>query len=125
MAKGAIIMQKIILTFVVAALLSLSACGWKPSAQPVAITEPWASMNLPVKENAVVWASTDKQFKAVHKEGRAEIGKAYLAALAKAGWKMTKQDMSSQDYFDFEKGGEKIVLEVYDFENTGVIIDKK
>ena len=118
-------MRKIILTFVVAALLSLSACGWKPSVQPVAITEPWASMNLPVKENAVVWASTNKQFKAVHKEGRAEIGKAYLAALAKAGWKMTKQDMSAQDYFDFEKGGEKIVLEVYDFENTGVIIDKK
>jgi hypothetical protein len=33
--------------------------------------------------------------------------------------------MGQMDDFDFEKGGEKISLEVYDFENTGVIIEKK
>jgi hypothetical protein len=82
-------------------------------------------MNLPVEKDAVVWASTPTQFKAVHKAGRAEVGKAYLDALDKAGWKLTKTDKNSMDYFYFEKGGEKLVLNVYDFENTGVIIDKK
>ena len=118
-------MKHVLLSLMIFAVLSLSACGWKPSVKAVPLTEPWASMNLPVEKDAVVWASTPTQFKAVHKAGRAEVGKAYLEALNKAGWKMTKQDMGSMDFFDFEKGGEKIVLNVYDFENTGVIIDKK
>lgn len=120
-------MKKTITTLILTTLtaLFLTSCGWNPSVTAVSITAPWDKMNLPVKENARVWASTDKQFKAVHKAGRAEVGKAYLDALTKDGWKMTKQDMGTLDYFDFEKGADKIRLEVYDFENTGVIIDKK
>lgn len=118
-------MKHVLLGLMIFAVLSLSACAWKPSVTAVPLTPPWTSMNLPVEKDAVVWASTPTQFKAVHKAGRAEVGKAYLDALDKAGWKLTKTDMGSMDFFDFEKGGEKIQLNVYDFENTGVIIDKK
>lgn len=120
-------MKKMILAFMLAALVAvgLAACGWKPSVTAVPIGAPWNSMNLPIDKDAVVWGSTPAQFKAVHKAGRDEIGAAYILALTKAGWKQTKKDMGSMDFYDFEKGSEKIQLNVYDFENTGVIIDKK
>ena len=118
-------MKNVLLSLMFFAALSVSACSWKPSVTAVPLTPPWTTMNLPVEKDAVVWASTPTQFKAVHKAGRAEVGKAYLDALDKAGWKLTKTDMGSMDFFDFEKDGEKIALNVYDFENTGVIIEKK
>ncbi len=82
-------------------------------------------MDLPVKEDAVVWGSNATQFKAVHKDGRPLVSSAYILALTKAGWTQTKKDMGSIDYYDFEKGGEKLQMQLYDFHNTGVIIDKK
>lgn len=106
-------------------LLGLSSCKWKPEVTAVPITEPWAAMGLPVKENAVVWGSTPTQFKAVHKDGRPLVSSAYAVALMKAGWVQTKKDLGALDYYDFEKGGEKLQLELYDFHNTGVIIEKK
>ena len=120
-------MKKTMKTFIWVALIaiSLSACGWKPTVTAVPLTSPWKEMSLPVEKDAVVWGSTPTQFKAVHKAGRAEIGAAYILALTKAGWKQTKKDLGSMDFYDFEKGTEKISLNVYDFENTGVIIDKK
>src|ERR1044071_4669488 len=100
-------MKNLLLALIVFTALCLSACAWKPSVTAVPITPPWSTMNLPVEKDAVVWASTPTQFKAVHKAGRAEVGKAYLQALDKAGWKLTKTDMGQMDNFDFEKGGEK------------------
>ncbi len=82
-------------------------------------------MNLPVQEDAAVCRSTADQFQAAYKGPREEVSKMYLDALDKDGWKMTKRDMGSDRYyFDFEKGGEKIRLEVYDWKNTGVLIKK-
>ena len=120
-------MKKITLTFMCAALIAfgLAACGWKPSVSAVALTAPWSAMNLPVEKDAVVWGSTPTQFKATHKAGRQEIAAAYILALTKAGWRQTKKDLGSMDFYDFEKESEKLSLNVYDFENTGVIIDKK
>ena len=120
-------MKKIFLTLMATALIafSLTACSWKPTVTAVPITAPWSAMNLPIEKDAVVWGSTPTEFKAVHKAGRSEIGAAYILALTKAGWRQTKKDLGSMDFYDFEKGSEKIVLNVYDFENTGVIIDKK
>jgi predicted small lipoprotein YifL len=120
-------MRKTLLTFMLATVIAvgLAACGWKPSVTAVPLTTPWTAMNLPVEKDAVVWGSTPAQFKAVHKAGRQEITAAYILALTKAGWKQTKKDLGSMDYYDFEKGADKIQLNVYDFENTGVIIDKK
>jgi hypothetical protein len=120
-------MKKIVITFICTALIAfcLTACGWKPSVTAVPLTAPWSAMNLPVEKDAVVWGSTPTKFQAVHKAGREEIGAAYILALTKAGWKQTKKDLGSMDFYDFEKGSEKIQLNVYDFENTGVIIDKK
>lgn len=114
----------IISIFVLAGAI-FTGCGWNPSVKAVPISEPWTSMGLPVEKDAVVWASTSTQFKAVHKAGRPEIAAAYIAALTKGGWKNTKKETGAMDDYDFEKGAEKLHLNVYDFEKTGVIIDKK
>ena len=80
-------MRTIALNLVIAAAFVLSACGWNPDVTPVQITEPWASMNLPVKEDAVVWGSTDKQFKAAHKADRKAVTTKYVEALTAKGYK--------------------------------------
>jgi len=108
--------------------LSLTACGWKPSVPSVPITAPWDKMSLPVKENAVVWASNDKQFKAVHKDDKKTVLGKYTDALKADGWTLGKfDDKSIPDRYtvDMSKGADKIQIEIYDFENTGVIIEKK
>ena len=105
----------------------LAACGWKPEVTAVPITAPWNTMNLPVKENAVVWGSTDKQFKAVHKDDQKTVTKNYTDALKGQGWMLVKFDTDSSGAFnaEMEKGTETISLRFYDFNNTGVIIEKK
>jgi Holliday junction resolvase RusA-like endonuclease len=102
----------------------ITAC-WNPSVKETAITAPWDKMNLPVKQDARVWASDDKKLKVVHKAAIQDVAKAYLDALEKDGWKKTKQDIGSRYVYEFEKDGQKISLDVYEFENTGVIIEKK
>ena len=116
-----------VLMLAAAVALSLAACGWNPSVAEVPITAPWDKMNLPVKEDARVWASDDKTLKVVHKASRREVAQSYLGALEKDGWKLTAQpDVREHGTtFNFEKNGQKIGVEVYDFENTGVIIEKK
>lgn len=49
-----------------AVALLLTAC-WRPSVAEVPITAPWDKMNLPLKENARVWASDDKMLKSFTK----------------------------------------------------------
>ena len=119
------VMAGLILTAIVA--LFFTACGWNPSVAEVPITAPWDKMNLPVKEDARVWASDAQTLKVVHKADRREVAKNYLDALEKDGWKLTAQPdvRDTGSTFNFEKGGQKIEVEVYDFENTGVIIEKK
>ncbi|HQZ82637.1 MAG TPA: hypothetical protein PLR83_05410 [Pyrinomonadaceae bacterium] len=104
--------------------LALAAC-WKPSVNAVPITAPWDKMNLPVKDNAVVWASGAKELKVALKAGKPEVGEAFLKALEKTGWKMSAApDMrETSHFFELAKDGQKLKLEVYDFENTGVILE--
>lgn len=106
--------------------ISLTACGWKPSVSAVPVTAPWSAMNLPVKENAVVWSSTPTEFKAVHKDDKKTVMGKYVDALKAQGWTLDKFDDKSADrfYVDMTKGADKIQIEIYDFENTGVIIKK-
>jgi hypothetical protein len=120
-------MKIIILVSIFAIALGLTACGWDPQVAPVPISEPWASMGLPVKEDAVVWGSTDKQFKAVHKEDRKAVTTKYVEALKAKGWAMDSIDETSatNTFIDMSKGSEKLKLDIYIFNNTGVIIDKK
>ncbi len=103
------------------------SCGWKPEVSAVPITAPWAQMNLPVKENAIVWESGDKIFKAVHKDDKKTILKNYVEALKTQGWQLGNFDDHNPDTFsvDMTKGAEAINLYIYDFHNTGVIIEKK
>lgn len=120
-------MKTTILMSIIAIALGLTACGWNPDVTAVQITEPWASMGLPVKENAVVWGSTDKQFNAVHKEDRKAVTTKYVEALKAKGWAMDSIDENSatNTFVDMSKGAEKLKLDIYNFRNTGVIIDKK
>lgn len=123
-------MKKSVTIFLCLAItaLSLAACGWKPEVTAVPITAPWDKMNLPVKENAIVWASSDKQFKAVHKDDRKTVLGKYTDALKAGGWNLDKfDDKTIADRYTLEmsKGADKIEVEIYDFENTGVIIEKK
>jgi hypothetical protein len=123
-------MKQIILIFVCMAVvaLCLAACGWNPSVTAVPITAPWSAMNLPVKENAIVWSSTPTEFKAVHKEDKKAVMGKYVDALKAQGWTMEKfDDTTLKHAYDvvMAKGPEKLEIEFYDFENTGVIINKK
>ncbi len=123
-------MKKITLTFMLATLLAvgLAACGWKPTVTAVPLTAPWTAMNLPVKENAVVWASTPTEFKAVHKDDKKTVLGKYTDGLKAQGWTLDKfDDKSIPDRYtvNMSKGADKIEIEIYDFENTGVIIEKK
>jgi len=103
----------------------LSACGWNPEVTAVPLTAPWTTMNLPVKENTVVWKSEPNEFRAVHKEDKKTITKNYTDALKAQGWTLGKFDESGDRYMvEMSKGGEKIQLEFYDFSNTGVVIKR-
>lgn len=107
--------------------LFLAACGWKPKVAAVPITAPWDKMNLPVKENAVVWYSTDKEFRALHKDDKKVVLLSYVEALKSQGWVVASLDDKSSSTFlvDMTKASDKIHLDIYDYENTGVIITKK
>ena len=113
------------LSVLVACVVCLSACGWTPPCPSTAITAPWDKMNLPVQQDAAVCVSTADKFQAAHKGSREEVSKAYLDALEKGGWKVTKKDLGDSYHYDFEKGADKITLEVYDWKNTGVLIKKQ
>ncbi len=122
-------MKKIILiiTFTCLVAAGLAACGWKPSVTAVPLTAPWSAMNLPVKEDAVVWESTPTEFKAAHKDDKKTVLGKYTDALKAQGWGLDKFDdksVSGTYYVDMSKGADKIHLEIYDFEKTGVIIKK-
>ena len=121
-------MKRILSVFTVTATIALflTAC-WNPSVAQVPITAPWDKMNLPINENARVWASDDKILKVAHKAARREVAQEYLEALEKDGWKLTDQPDVRDDgiTFKFEKSGQNIEVDVYEFENTGVIIEKK
>lgn len=122
-------MKKIIATVLGISVLSicLTACGWKPKVTAEPLTAPWTTLNLPVKENAVVWESSDKIFKAVHKDNQKTVLKNYTEALKAQGWQLGNFDDHNADSYsiDMTKGVDKINVYIYDFHNTGVIIEKK
>ncbi len=121
-------MKKNTIIFLSVAILAtcLAACGWKPEVSAVPMTAPWTVLNLPVKENAVVWKSDPNEFRAVHKEDKKTIAKNYTEALKSQGWKLEKFDENGERWMlDMSKGSDQLHLEFYDFTNTGVLIEKK
>lgn len=102
------------------------ACGWNPKVSAVQMTAPWTQFNLPVKENAVVWKSEPNEFRAVHKDDKKTVTRNYTDALKAQGWTVGKfEEVGDRWYLDMNKGTEKLNLEFYDFDNTGVLIEKK
>jgi len=119
-------MKRTIVAFAALAMLTLAmAACWNPDVSAVPITAPWDKMDLPVKDNAIVWASDAKKLKVVLKAGKPEVGEAFMKALEKNGWKMSAApDMQEHSHFyELAKDGQKLKLEVYDFNNTGVILE--
>jgi hypothetical protein len=117
-------------TILLAVLLPLSlwlaGCAWKPDVAEVPLTEPWLGLNLPVQENAVVWASDELRLKVVHKAGKKSVLEAYLKSLEAQGWSQARFDSDTAERYKVEmtKGGESLKLEFYDFDNTGVILER-
>jgi len=125
--KARKIMKKQLTTILVIALLAvcLNACGWKPEVTAVPLTVPWTAMNLPVKDNAVVWKSEPNEFRAVHKDDKKTVMKSYTDTIKSQGWMLGKFDEVGDHFIvEMSKGAEKITLEFYDFNNTGVAIKK-
>lgn len=121
-------MRKKLLFALTIAILSiyLVSCGWNPKVTAVPVTAPWNAMNLPIKENAVVWKSEPNEFRAVHKEDKKTITKNYTDVFKGQGWKVSKFDeVGDRYYVGMSKDEEQIQLEFYDFDNTGVLIEKK
>lgn len=101
----------------------LLACGWKPSVTAVPLTAPWTAMNLPVQSNAVVWKSDPNEFRAVHKEDKKTILKNYTDVLKGLGYQPSDfKENGDRTEVEMKKGADTMRLEVYDFENTGVVI---
>lgn len=121
-------MKKISVAILLVSILAicLTACGWKPEVTAVPLTAPWNALNLPVKENAVVWKSEPNEFRAVHKDDKRAVMKAYTDALKAQGWQPTDfKEVGDRFYVEMSKGAEKYSVEFYDFNNTGVLIEKK
>lgn len=119
--------KKLFLTITISILSSyLVACGWKPEVTAVPLTAPWSALNLPVKENAVVWKSDPSEFRAVHKDDKKTVTKNYTETLKAQGWQVSNFDQNGDRYYvEMSKGAEKLNLEFYDFNTTGVLIEKK
>lgn len=118
-------MQKRALLIITAALF-LTAC-WNPSVAEVPITAPWDKMGLPIKQDARVWFSDEKELRVAHKGRRADVAKAYLGALEKDGWKTTEEPLMDENIIvnKMEKNGRRIMVSVHDFEGgTGVVITR-
>lgn len=120
-------MKKTLFILVLTSVMAMfSAACWSPSVTEVPITAPWDKMNLPIKEDARVWGSTDKELKVVYKARKADVAKNYLEALEKNGWKLVeKAPVEELIIWDFEKNGQRLKAQIYDFENTGVILELK
>ncbi len=114
-----------LLLVLAACVIGFAACGWKSPCPPTTITAPWEKMNLPVQQDAAVCVSSPDKFQAAHKGEREEVTKMYFDAFEKGGWKMTRRDLGSTYHFDFDRGSDKITLEIYDWQKTGVIIRKR
>ncbi len=115
--------QLILITAITLLTIYSAACGWKPEVSAVPLTAPWTAMNLPVKNNAVVWKSDPNEFRAVHKEDKKTILKNYTDVLKGQGWQLGDFKESGDRFeVDMKKGAEPLRLEVYDFDNTGVVI---
>lgn len=121
-------MNKVLIILMLISLSSvwLTACGWKPEVPAVPLTAPWTAMNLPVKENAVVWKSEPDEFRAVHKDDKRAVMKSYIDSLKAQGWQPSDFSESGDRFtVGMKRNAENIELEFYDFDNTGVVIYKK
>jgi hypothetical protein len=116
-------MKKTILftLFITITALFLAAC-WNPRGKEVAITAPWDKMNLPVKENARIYGSDDKNLRVYHKEKFHVIAERYINALGQDGWEITgKQSEDWRYIFDFKKNDQKFrALISEDYESRSI-----
>ena len=88
-------MKKIYLSVLLTIFLMFSACGVrKPNVKEASITEPWASMNLPCKNEGVVIVANDHRFNCAYggaksRENEVKAITQYVEVLKRDGWKIT------------------------------------
>lgn len=102
-----------------------AGCGWNPAVTAVPVTAPWDSMNLPIKQDAIVYESSPTELKVLHKDDRAKVAPAYDAAILAAGWKSAGKKAGDEMTNVFQKDGKTLEAYVYPYENTGVILTLK
>lgn len=109
-----------VLTSVTFAAMVFGAC-WNPSVGEVPITAPWDKMNLPIKENARVWHSSEKELRVVFKASRADVAKTYFDSLEKNGWKFTGNPVTDENIIinEYEKNGQHIRVDISNFPEGG------
>ena len=84
-----------ILLTILMVFLMFSACGGsKPKVQEVPLIEPWASMNLPCKNEGVVVVANDHRFNCAYggarnRENEVKAITQYVEVLKRDGWKIT------------------------------------
>lgn len=117
--------KSLFISILLLSIAFISACGSSGPAT-VAVTAPWDSMNLPIKEKARVWGSTATELKVVHPDDKPTVLSAYQMALIAAGWTPVggKQEDGAAKV-EFQKGGRSLELYIYDFEKTGAILTLK
>ena len=88
-------------------------------------------MNLPIRENAIVFKSTATEFSAWHKDNRNAVMNKYVSALKAQDWTLDKLDDKSvpnRYNADLSKGAEKLLIDIGDdyqnSENSRVFITK-
>lgn len=109
-------MKKIYLFVLLTTAAVLAACGSgaKPNVKAVRLTEPWTTLNLPCKNDAVVVVSNENRFNCAYGgvwsvENELKTITQYVELLKNSGWKTTDQSKKGAAYL-FEKNGKEIVL---------------
>lgn len=107
-------MKKSLFIFVLGIALLLTGC-WKSGFKEVAVTTPWDKMNLPLKENALVYESDDKELRVFNKGKIYEIAEKYINALEKDGWQIIKKESNDVGYtYEYKKNEQKIKLYIFE-----------
>lgn len=100
-------MKKTLVIFGSVLLCALIISGCRKSVE---VTAPWNTMNLPIRENAVVTQSDDKILGVTHKGTIKEIMPKYVEALQAQGWAKSVDDGKEENYRVMEKGDMQITI---------------
>ena len=102
----------------------LAGCKSHP-CEAVEVHADWSDLELPLGENGVVCQSDEAGNMVHYSEGSQEEWLAtYGAAMMLAGWKKDPKVKGNESNLYFVKGKKRVNVNVYDYEGTGLTINK-